>query len=119
MIVKEHYIDNHKKVVVIDEDESLVIVSDLYPCQVEDLGSSKDFYKVIEVDNVKIITRHVDVPKPFLDGILELVCIDSMNKCFSTSIVLKASHNIENVSEIEKLLKDVTSMYEKCLQNPK
>ncbi|MEM0026652.1 MAG: hypothetical protein QXT53_01785 [Ignisphaera sp.] len=119
MGVRDYYIDDHRKVVFINEGESTIIISDLYPCQIKDIGDFKDIYKVIEVDNMKIITRHIDVPKPFIDGMLEIACIGSTDKCFSTSIILKISHSINNVSRIEEMIRDVISSYERCLQNHK
>ena len=119
MEVREYYIDNHRKVVFVNEGESPTIISDLYPCQIEYEDSSKDIYKMIEIDNVKIITKHINVPKPFTNGMLEIVCIGSTDKCFSTSIILKLPQGINNVSEIEKMIKDTIFSYEKCLQNQK
>ncbi|MEM0028092.1 MAG: hypothetical protein QW348_07040 [Ignisphaera sp.] len=101
------------------EGGSTTIISDLYPCQIEHEDNSKDIYKMIEIDNVKIITKHINVPKPFTDGMLEIACIGSTDKCFSTSIILKLPHEINNVSEIERVIKDAIFSYEKCLQNQK
>jgi hypothetical protein len=113
----ELIIDEHKKIVVVFEEEKVIIISDLYPCSTnftELKGSS------VELNKVAIVFQDIAVPEPFLEGRIEFLCISSKERCMSINAILKVSQEhykqrgLEGiVDEVKKLLQQ----YENCVVN--
>ncbi len=113
MSVKEYFIDKHRKVVFVNENNYTMLIADLYPCQIEGF---ENIDKVVEIDKIKIILSKIVVSKPFDDGMIEILCTNSA-KCFSVSLILRLSHlDQQEFEEIMKKMKDILSQYENCLQ---
>ena len=113
MAFKEFFIDVHKKAVILIEKDYAVIISDLYPCKI---NVSDTAGEGIEIENIKVIYRDIEVPKPFSKGKLEIACI--RDDCFATNIILFLPHEHLSQNGFEVIVnevKNVLRMYEQCL----
>jgi|UniRef100_A0A7J2U1K1 hypothetical protein len=116
MSYTELIVDEHKKVVFVFEDENIIIISDLYPCETSfaEQKNSSD----IELNKVKIVFHNIKVSEPFLEGRIEFLCIVPEEKCVSISAILKVSYTYYKQKGVEELVNDVKKLlqqYEKCV----
>jgi hypothetical protein len=112
----ELLIDEHRKAVLIFEEEKVIIILDMYPCDVDfsELKSGNS----VELDRVKVVFQDIRVSEPFLMGKVEFLCIIPEERCASISAILAIPYNFYKQKGLEEVLKEIRKFlqqYEKCI----
>jgi hypothetical protein len=112
MSYTEVFIEEHRKAVFIFEGNDVIIVVDLYPCELEPQAIDV----AIDIYRVRVGYRSVPVQEPFSDGRIEIVCIGEY--CTSIALMLRIPYAVyasKGLDAVVEELKVMIKRFEPCL----
>ncbi|MCI4436412.1 MAG: hypothetical protein JHC33_06330 [Ignisphaera sp.] len=116
MSYTEVFIEEHRKAVFIFEGNDVIIIVDLYPCELglEAIDATIDVYRV------RVGYKNISVREPFSDGRIEIACIGEY--CTSIALMLRIPYTVyasKGLDAVVEELKAMVKRFEPCLETSK
>ncbi|MCS7111931.1 MAG: hypothetical protein N3D82_03615 [Ignisphaera sp.] len=120
MNLEEYYLDEHRKVVIAEiGDGKIVILVDLYPCNIE-LADFQHVTHRVDMDGIEVLVKPVDLPHStyFNRAEIEMMCMQSKRDCRYISLRLYTSHHSldQFKNKLDEVLYKIVNDIEKCVK---
>lgn len=118
MYVEEYYLNEFRKIIIVKvgDDEVLILV-DLYPCDIGYVEPQDITYR-IAIDDIEILVKPLKLENStyFDKAEIETLCIQSKSSCQYVSLRLYTSYHTltQFKSKLQEVLHKIIDSIEKC-----
>ncbi len=118
MYIEEHYFDKFRKVTIVKvEDDEILILVDLYPCNMGYIDPQNVIHRVA-IDDIEILVKPLKLENfvYFNRAEIEILCIRSKGACQYVSLRLYTSYHIltQFKSKLQEVLHKIVNSIEEC-----